>query len=501
MLDIITGWSRVKNCFNSPKVKGLRDKLNKNVHTVRFTMLVAYLAVTVITLVLMYTFSVGILDENLHSDERIDLYAKANITAQSISSSWDENDEGVMELRIDDIMERLLAGTNIRGVVTNNSYTVMYDNNREANMMGKVFMRNCIKRALDGQQADSTFEADNGETLAVSVPIEYGGEIVGSVYLAENLSSINDTLRAIRTSLVLFSILMVFVIGLISLGIGYVITRPIAQFTAVARAISKGDFSRRAEVKGSREIAEMGQALNFMCDELNALDEKRRNFVSDVSHELKTPMAGIKLLCDSLVKAESPDMDTIREFLNDMSEEVDRLTRLIDRLLELSRLDSNAELNLSQVDIAELCEGVVRSLTKLAFEKEITLDFDRDTDQTVIMVDYDKIYECVYNLCVNAIKYTPEDGRVTVRVKMTDSDCQVEVEDNGPGIPDGEKTKIFDRFYRLDDSRARDTGGTGLGLAITKEAVQLHNGSVDVTDREGGGSIFRLVLPRPESNK
>lgn len=497
---IITGWSRVKDYFNSPKVKELRDKLIKNVHTVRFAILAAYLAVTMITLILMYTYSVGILDENLHSEKKINLFAKANMTSQTISSSWDMNDAAVMELRIDDIMERLLAGTNVRGVVTNNSYTVMYDNNREANMMGKVFMRNVIKRALDGEQSDSVFEADNGRTLTVAVPIEYGGEIVGGVYLAENLSAIDDTVSAIRASMIIFSILMLFVIGLISVGIGYIITRPIAQFTDVARAISKGDFTRRVEVKGSREIAEMGQALNYMCDELNALDEKRRNFVSDVSHELKTPMAGIKLLCDSLVKAESPDMDTIREFLNDMSEEVDRLTRLINRLLELSRLDSNAELNLSQVDIAELCEGVVRSLIKLALENEITLEFDRGTERAVIMADYDKIYECVYNLAVNAIKYTPEDGRVTVRVKMTDSNCIVEVADNGPGIPDSEKLKIFDRFYRLDDSRARDTGGTGLGLAITREAAQLHNGSVEVRDGEEGGSIFSLILPRVDSN-
>ena len=272
---------------------------------------------------LMYVYNIGILSENLYSEQRTNLYAKANIISQAAASVWDSGDERIMYLRIEDITDRLLAGTDIRGVVTNNSYTVMYDNNREANMSGKVFMRNVLKRALDGEQADSTFEADNGSTLTVAVPIENYGEIIGGVYLAENLSSINDTIHAIKTSLVLFSILLLFIIVLISIGISYIITQPIAQFTEVARAISRGDFSKRAAVKGTREIAQMGQAMNYMCDELNELDEKRKNFVSDVSHELKTPMAGIKLLCDSLVEAENPDISTIREFLTDMSEEID----------------------------------------------------------------------------------------------------------------------------------------------------------------------------------
>ena len=248
-------------------------------------------------------------------------------------------------------------------------------------------------------------------------------------------------------------------------------------------------------VKGSHEMEQMGQAFNFMCDELTELDEKRKNFVSDVSHELKTPMAGIKLLCDSLIAAENPDMDTIREFLNDMSEEIDRLTRLINKLLTLTKLDSGTNLNLSKVEINALAMGVLHSLQKLADEKDIALLPDLKDEPIMINADYDKIYECVYNLVVNAIKYTPEGGHVAVRVNLEGSDCIIEVEDDGPGIPDSEKPKVFERFYRLDDSRARDTGGTGLGLAITKEAVLLHKGSIEVLDAEPNGSIFRITVP------
>lgn len=495
MLDIITRWSRIKEWFNNSHFSNIRQEISRKTHTVRFAILSAYLLVTLATLSLMYIYNSEILSENLNSEKKTDLFAKANIISQTTASVWDNTDSEIMNLRIEDIINRRLAGTNIRGVVTNASYIVLYDNNREANMTGKVFIRDVLKRALDGEQTDSVFKADNGSTLTVAVPVEYGGEIVGGVYLAENLSSVDDTVKAIQANLILFSVIILFIIGLISVAISYIITQPIAEFTAVARAISKGDFTHRVKVKGIREMKDLGQAFNFMCDELNALDEKRKNFVSDVSHELKTPMAGIKLLCDSLVQAENPDMETVCEFLNDMSEEIDRLTRLINRLLELSRLDSNAKMNLSQVDIAELCKGVVRSLEKIALKKNIDLSYNCESKNTVIVVDYDKIYECVYNIVVNAINYTPDFGRVEVRLSVDESKSVIEVEDNGPGIPDSEKTKVFDRFYRLDDSRARDTGGTGLGLAITKEAVLLHNGSVEVIDAPEGGSIFKIIVP------
>ena len=329
MLAIITRWNKIKELTGKVPIKKLAKNVYKKAHTIRFSMICAYVAVTLITLFLMCVYNIGVLSENLYSEKEMKLYAKANMVSQTVSAVWDANDDRVMYLRIEDITDRLLAGTNIRSVVTDNSYTVLYDNNREANMTGKVFMREVLKCALDGEQKTSTFESDNGKTLTVSVPIELGGEIIGGVYLAENVSAISKSIDAIRTSLVLFSILLLFIIIIITVMISYVVTKPLGEFINVAKAVSKGDFSRRVTVKGSHEMEQMGQAFNFMCDELTELDEKRKNFVSDVSHELKTPMAGIKLLCDSLIAAENPDMDTIREFLNDMSEEIDRLTRLI----------------------------------------------------------------------------------------------------------------------------------------------------------------------------
>ena len=329
-------------------------------------MLSTYIGVTLVTLVLMCVYIIGILSENLYSEKTTKLFAKANIISMTAADEWDSEDTNVMYLRFEDIIERSLAGTSIRGVITNTSYTVLYDNNSEADMIGKVFMRDVLKRGVDGEQAESMFDSDSGRTITVSVPIERGGVIIGGVYLAENVSSISETVDTIKTSLIVFSALIILIMIMLSIGISYIITQPMAEFIDVAHAISKGDFSRRAAEKGTSEMVQMGRALNYMCDELNALDEKRKNFVSDVSHELKTPMAGIKLLCDSLVEAENPSMDTVREFLGDMSEEIDRLTRLINRLLTLSRLDAGASLNMSEVDITMMTVGVIRSLKQLS---------------------------------------------------------------------------------------------------------------------------------------
>ena len=462
-------------------------------------MLLTYIGFTVVTLALMSAYMIGVISDNLYSEKGTRLFAKANIISMTAANSWEAENDSVRYLRLEDIMMRSLAGTNIRGVVTNTSYTVLYDTNSEARMTGKVFMRDVLKRAVDGAQAEAMFDSDSGRTLTVSVPIEVDGVITGGVYLAENVSSISETVGTMQTSLLVFGAVMVLIIVALSIFISYLIVRPMSEFIDIAHAISKGDFSRRATAKGTSEMAQMGAALNYMCGELAELDEKRRKFVSDVSHELKTPMAGIKLLCDSLVAAERPDMDTVREFLGDMSEEIDRLTRLINRLLTLSRLDAHAALDASDVDITLLVGAVLKSLRQLSAEKGIgiTLDISTGADR-VIRADYDKIYEAVYNIADNAIKYTPEGGKVAIRVGKGGGMCVIDIEDNGPGIPDDEKQKVFDRFYRLDDSRARDTGGTGLGLAIAREAVLLHKGGIEVLDAPGGGSIFRIELPFTE---
>lgn len=452
-----------------------------------------YFLVILITLVLMSVYILGVLSESLYESQRVELFAKANIVsdmaAQSIGVNDDYMQRGIVQT---------LAGTKIRCLVLNAAYTVVCDTNDGIGLKGKVYSRDIIKTALSGEQASSI---DRNESkinmLSVAVPIKSGDKVIGAVYLTASAQDADKTIGYIRTSLFIFSALISVLVGMLSLGMSYVVTSPVDEFIVVAKAISKGDFSVRAKVKGRTELAQMASTLNYMCDELESMEEKRRKFVSDASHELKTPLATIKLICDSIVSTDNPDVGMVREFLSDLSDEVDRLTRIVERLLVLTKLDSGTSVpKFEAVDTIALLKAVVRKLTPTANAKNIVLYTELNEENVrPLMLDYDKIWEAVYNITDNAIKYSPEGGYVKVSNESESDGVVIKVEDNGPGIPDSEKERIFERFYRLDDSRARDTGGTGLGLAIAKEAVVMHGGTIEITDAQEQGSIFRIKIP------
>lgn len=463
----------------------------------RFTMIATYFAVIVTTLILMSLYIIGLLSDKLYSAERVDMFAKANIIAQNVSEVW-ENDPASASEKFKESADRCLAGTNIRGVVVNKSYTVLYDTNIESEMTGKVFMRDVLRRALMGEQVQMMNDSESDrKMLYTAVPVTINGQIVGGVYLAHTVETIVTTIHTIRTSLIIFSVLITLLIGMLSFGVSYIITSPMEEFTAAAKEISKGNFSKRVKAKGSGEIAAMANALNYMCEELSQLEEKRRKFVSDASHELKTPMTGIKLICDSLISVENPDPEMVREFMKDMSDEVDRLTRIVERLLVLTKLDAGgAKVKMEKSDIRLLAGHIVKKLAPIAAERNITINEDYHEELFApVHMDYDRLYEAVYNVLDNAVKYSPPDSVVAVDISEKDEWVLIKISDSGPGIPEEARDRIFERFYRLDDSRARETGGTGLGLSIAKEAVVLHGGSITVSDNENGGSVFTIILP------
>lgn len=466
-------------------------------HSMRFIMIATYFAVIVTTLILMSFYIIGLLSDKLYSAERVDLFAKANIISQSVSEIW-ENDPAVAAESFKEPADRCLAGTNIRGVVVNKSYTVLYDTNSESKMNGKVFMRDVLRRALMGEQVQMMNDRESDrKMLYTAVPVIANGQIVGGVYLAHTVENIVTTIRTIRTSLIIFSVLITLLIGMLSFGVSYIITSPMEEFTEAAKEISKGNFSKRVKAKGSGEIAEMGNALNYMCEELNQIEEKRRKFVSDASHELKTPMTGIKLICDSLVAIDNPDSAMVKEFMVDMSEEVDRLTRIVERLLVLTKLDAGeSSVSMEKSDVRLLSGHIVKKLAPIAAERNIKINEEYHEGLFApVMMDYDRLYEAVYNVVDNAVKYSPPDSEVYVDISENDEWVFIKISDSGPGIPEEASERIFERFYRLDDSRARETGGTGLGLSIAREAVVMHGGSITVSENENGGSVFTIILP------
>lgn len=458
----------------------------------RWGMMATYFVIIMVTLSLMSIYILGVLEERLFENERVQMFSKANILADTLKPYIEKETPSLAN----DEVDSLLSGTNIRAIVVNSSYKVVYDSNEE--LVDKIYIRDIITTASMGEQAyDITKSGQGNSMLSVSVPIKISGNSTGVIYLIETVDDIDRIISFITFNLLTVSALISILVGMLSLGMSFIVTSPIDEFIAVAKEISKGNFDKKIKVKGHNEFSQMAETLNFMTSELANLEEKRKKFVSDVSHELKTPLATIKLICDSIVSTPDPDAEMLREFLGDLSNEVDRLTRIVERLLALTKLESSiTAAKLVPVDMAAMVHSIVRNLTPKANEKGIVIysDFSAEIYEE-IMLDHDKIWEAIYNVVDNAIKYSPINGFVKVNLERDGKLAVINVEDNGPGIPESEKDRIFERFYRLDDSRARDTGGTGLGLAIAKEAVALHGGTIDVSSEGEMGSIFSIRIP------
>ncbi|MBP3700350.1 MAG: HAMP domain-containing protein, partial [Lachnospiraceae bacterium] len=293
--------------------------------------------------------------------------------------------------------------------------------------------------------------------------------------------------------MVLIALLVVVAAGLYFSALS---VRPLKK---VVRAI---DNSSRDSVGGDilvddcAETQQISEAYNRMLDRLRTLDESRQQFVSNVSHELKTPITSIRVLADSLLAQEGVPVELYREFMSDISAEIDRESQIIDDLLTLVRMDkAAAELNISEVNINEMLEAILKRLRPLAMKRNVELLLE-SFRPVAADADEVKLNLAITNLVENAIKYNIDNGWVRVSLNADHQFFYIKVEDSGIGIPQQEWDHIFERFYRVDKARSRATGGTGLGLAITKNIIVLHHGAIRVNSVEGEGTTFTVRIPR-----
>lgn len=247
------------------------------------------------------------------------------------------------------------------------------------------------------------------------------------------------------------------------------------------------------EIHGYDEIAQIGQEFNSLTDRLQIIENARRRFVSDASHELKTPLTAIRLLTDSILHTDNIDLNTTREFVTDIGSEADRLTRITEELLQLTRLDSGVLEPPKLVDVLPILEQVMRMMSLLAQEKGVDLTYDA-AEGCMVWATEDEIHQVIYNLTDNALKYSAGSA-VQVSLKKKDEQVTLSVADKGPGIPAADLSRIFDRFYRVDKARSRAAGGTGLGLSIVRDTVERRGGTVEVINRSEGGAMFTAQWP------
>jgi signal transduction histidine kinase len=266
----------------------------------------------------------------------------------------------------------------------------------------------------------------------------------------------------------------------------------------VAKKIAGGDFSVIVPVSGRDEVASLSASFNAMTGELRRLDEAKRRIIADSAHELRTPVTLIRGSLEAMIDGVFPmDLNTIRS----VYDETMRLSRLIEMLRELELIDSGElKLSLDDIDVLPALEKAANLFKTSSGEKDIKIEVaDRGAGALAVRVDALRFDEVLYNLIENAIKYSPRGGKVDLTVRREGPSVLISVDDSGPGIPASEREKVFERFYRMDKSRAQDSGGRGLGLSIAYEIVKAHGGSIRIEDSPLGGASFVVTLSRAPS--
>ena len=328
-----------------------------------------------------------------------------------------------------------------------------------------------------------------------AAPVTYRSMTQGAVYLYECDAEQGARLLGIQSNLRSISVVICLVTLVMGVVFSKALTRRIALLLDAIRTVREGEYSHRVSVKGGDELSRLADEFNELTGRLQTTEEVRRRFVSDASHELKTPLASIRLLTDSILQADHMDSDTAREFLTDIGDEAERLTRITEKLLTLTRLDTARTVEAAPVDVGVVVERVEHMLSPLAQAVEVTLELDLRPG-CVIPATEDELYQVAFNLMENAVKYNLPGGRVFVTLRGSGSRVYLRVEDTGVGIPEEDLPKIFDRFYRVDKARSRAAGGTGLGLSIVWDTVRRYGGTVTVRRREPEGTCFEVIFPR-----
>ncbi len=360
---------------------------------------------------------------------------------------------------------------------------------------GNIMISEEVIVALRGKSATYRFFYEDTTEIICQIRDSLGKTVLGGVVFIYTNPEQVELLNDISRNSVIFTALLVgLALGIILIAAAKMVF-PMKKLAFSLQQLAEGDLEEKVDVKGNYEVETIVDSVNNMLDDMRSIEQRRQEFVSNVSHELKTPLTSMKVLAESLVGQQGVPEELYQEFLHDINNEIDRENEIITDLLNIVRLDrKEGEMQIAQVSINELLEIVMRRLRPIAKERNVEMIFE-SFRSVLAEVDEVKLSLVFTNLIENAIKYNKEGGMVKVSLNADHRYFYVRVEDTGLGIPEEAKKYIFDRFYRVDKARSRETGGTGLGLAITKSAVMMHKGNIKVSGKEGEGSVFVVRIP------
>ncbi|MCI8465700.1 MAG: cell wall metabolism sensor histidine kinase WalK [Lachnospiraceae bacterium] len=394
---------------------------------------------------------------------------------------------------IDSELEQMARLQDGRVIVVNKSFRTIKDTYEIDK--DKYNISEAVLQCFSGETKVNYKQGDRYLDFAQPIYGADNTEVVGVMLLSSSTSSLDELAEKLEVRIRLLEMIEFAIIIVLSAVLSSLMVRPFKRIAASLNHAAEDPLGEEIKVGSFVETRRVSEAYNKTLKQLKRLDESRQQFVSNVSHELKTPITSIRVLADSLMSQEEVPVELYREFMGDISEEIDRESQIIEDLLSLVRLDkSSTELNITQMNVNELLEGTLKRLRPIARQKNVDLVLE-SFRPVVAEVDKTKFTLAVSNLVENAIKYNNRDGWVKVSLNADHKFFYVKVADNGIGIPPDAQEHVFERFYRVDKARSREAGGTGLGLAITKSIIYSHHGAIKLYSRENEGTTFTVRVP------
>ncbi|SCL84243.1 sensor histidine kinase [Sporanaerobacter sp. PP17-6a] len=469
-------------------------KLNKRkwFYSVRWKLISTYLLLLMISLFIINAVTINSILENSLEKKKVDTFAKANIISIRVKNYILTHNMDLTYIK--SMVKEYSNEIKSRIIIVDVNNIVQADSGDT--FVGEVFKHDEINSALKGMATSNIHNFKiMGRVMYVAVPVTVDKNIIGATLISTSINSIYEEVQHIQNKIIIISIVSMLVNICISFLLMGLIFQPLDEFKRVINKASQGNLKEKINIETNDEFRDVADAFNMMILKLDQADTERKDFVANVSHELRTPLSSIKILSESLLSENEENIEIYREFLQDIDSEVDRLNNIISDLLSLTTLGKeNIILNYRTTYINFLLEKIVLSMKPLAEKKSIKLTLILE-EKVQISIDQDKIQQAVINVIDNAIKYTQQNGLIEIKLYTLEQYAVIAIKDNGIGIPEDCIPHIFERFYRVDKARSRETGGTGLGLSISWQIVSLHKGIIEVDSQYGKGSTFYIKLP------
>lgn len=472
-----------------------KDKQGSYWASLQFKFGLSYIFIIAAVLLLLNTYPLLVSQDLVFRSKEASMQNSVSVMVYSLSGL-----DRLNEQNVSDAMAVVEETGLSRVLVTDSAGKVLYDTRETGSALGKYALYAELVEALTGNDVFYCNYHSGAFRSQASSPVLYRNQIIGAVYAYEYDTEQAALLMGLRSNLMKMSALIAMVVLALSLLLSRALTLKISKLLTAIRQVRSGAYSHRAEIRGHDEIAQIADEFNSLTDRLQVTENARRRFVSDASHELKTPLSAIRLLTDSILHTDNIDLETTREFVADIGTEAQRLTRITEDLLNLTRLDNDILDAPAPVDVEPILEQVMRMASLLAQEQDVELTYQA-VGHCRVLATKGEVHQVIYNLTDNAVKYSGKNGIVRVHLERKGTKVILTVADNGPGIPEKDLPRIFERFYRVDKARSRAAGGTGLGLSIVHDTVTKRGGSVTAANRPDGGAVFTVCWPALEGGE